>query len=1340
MYKIGNNVLTLKSRIGCKKYRIIVMNKNSNLKIFFSIIFFICFFSICASNIENYIYTSLPSNKMFMPNANCIYKEKRQYVWIGTSDGIYRFDGAEYKRYEISVNGVFRSCTVKAIFVDKKNDLWFVSNFGVGKYYRNIDKFFVVPVLWEKRSGIDFNCYSIEEDGIYFGVSNGILKYDYETNQINLFHEFSLDSPFYVKYIKKIDENKILVSDQYEILLLDYEKGEYIRNFITLPSKASCFHCDNEGNIWVATFNNGLKCFDSNGKLLKSFEKKNDELNSEVILCIEEKDSLLWMGTDGGGINILNKKDDSIRLLEHIPGNANSLPSNSIKSLHIDDYGMVWAGSVRDGIISIQKGKINTYQEVNLGSCYGLSNPSVISLFQETGSSYIWIGTDGEGINKFDLVNKTFKHYPSTFNTKVASIANYSDDELILSLYLKGFFLFNKKTGALKKFDINNRQINNKALFSETTVNIENEGDDNLLFMSDRLFRYNKRTEEIKEIKIENQYRHLGYFLLAGRDDKNIFLYDDHAVYRLENNSDSLIRVVYIASEMIMTTTLDNENCLWLATNKGFSKFNIADGTRNAITDDFLLNISSIVPDNNGTIWIGMENRLYAYLKKENSFAIFGSSEGVLDNEYLKKSNLLTNNGIVCMGGARGLLVIDRDFKIEAKEVPEVKIAEIKIDGVQHVVKDDSNTENLEMAWDSKSLELSVMSLERDILRPKNFRFEIIGANPMVVNSSKPVLRLNSLLPGKNSIFVSCSTRNGLWTRPVELLTVDVLPPWYRTWWFMLSCVFWACSLIMIIFFSILRRKNNAMKMALKEHEKNVYEEKVRFLINMSHELRTPLTLIHAPLKRILQNMKNDDVNFVALSKIYRQSGRMKKLLNMVLDLRKMEMGENTVHLGGYNFNDWLKNVVDDFVSEGEAMGINIHTELDEKVGEVVFDKEKIEVVLTNLLVNAMKHSERDSEVIIKTELVNEGKDVKISVIDKGAGLDNIELNKLFTRFYQGNNEKYGTGIGLSYSKVLVELHNGSIGAVNNEDGRGATFFFCMPVDLKKSDINTEERPYLNEFLVSEDDSVISDEKNGVDFSIENEVLLFVDDSSELQDFVVESLNGKFKTILTASNGIEALNVISRNMPSIIVSDVMMPEMDGYELCSRIKKNKDMCHIPVILLTARDDEHSKKRGYEVGADTYISKPFDIETLLEVIKGLLRNRRQTKQFYMNFSAVPEMENKNLGNADEIFIKKLNEVIKENISNPDLDINLISASIGMSRTSFYNKLKSVTDVSGSEYINRIRLEYAMNLIKSTDLSFTEISEMSGFTSSKYFSTIFKQYIGMTPTQFRSKEREA
>ena len=1315
------------------------MNKNKNLKVFLSVIFFNIFFSIKASNLENFIYTSLPSNRMFMPNANCIYKEKRQYVWVGTKNGIYRFDGVEYKQYNVTLNGTSMSCTVNAIFVDNKNELWFISNLGIGQYDREMDRFFIISLEDIPGNIIDFNCYSIEDDGIYFGAFNGIIKYDFNTRKINLFYQFSSGLPFYVKWLKKVDYNKFLVSDQNEVLLLDCEKGEYIRNFISLPSKASCFHFDREGSIWIATFNNGLKCFDLKGKELKSFEKKNEELTSEVILCIEEKDSLLWMGTDGGGINILNKRDNSINVLKHIPGNVNSLPSNSIKSLHIDDYGMVWAGSVRNGIISIQKGYINTYFEVNLGSHFGLSNPSVISIFQEDNCDYIWIGTDGEGINKFDPINKVFTHYPSTFNTKVASIANYSDEELILSIYLKGFFLFNKKRGTLKKLNINNKQINNRAFFSETTVNIENEGSNNLLFISDKLFRYNKTTEEIKEINIEKKNEHLGYFLLAGRDDNNIYFYDDYAVYILENSSDSLKRVFNVSPEKIKTTSLDNEMCLWLATNKGLSKFNINDKRRDIITDNILHNISSIVPDNNGTIWIGIENRLCAYLKEENSFAVLGSSEGAVDNEYLKKSNLLANNGSVCMGGARGLLVIDKDFKIEATEIPEVKITEIKIDGVQHIVSNGSDKEDITIPWDSKSIELSVMSLERDILRPKNFRFEIIGTNSMVVNSSKPVLKLNSLLPGENSIYVSCSTRKGLWTRPVELLTVDVLPPWYRTWWFMSVCTFLICCIIIIIFHSILRRKDNAMKIALKEHEKNVYEEKVRFLINMSHELRTPLTLIHAPLKRILKNMKSDDINFVALSKIYRQSGRMKKLLNMVLDLRKMEMGENTIHLGEYNLNNWLKSVVNDFISEGEAMGINIYTDLDGNIGEVVFDKEKIEIVLTNLLVNAMKHSERDSEVIIKTELVKDGKDVEISVIDKGPGLEGIEPEKLFTRFYQGNNEKYGTGIGLSYSKVLVELHNGSIGAMNNADGRGATFFFCIPVNLNKSDINTEERPYLNEFFVSEEEPIRSSEKNDIDSSIEDEVLLFVDDSKELLDFVVESLNGKFKTILTASNGMDALGVISRNMPSIIVSDVMMPEMDGYELCNRIKKNKDICHIPVVLLTARDDENSKKRGYEVGADTYISKPFDIDTLLEVIKGLLRNKKQIKKFYMDFSAVPDMNEKNISNADEIFVQKLNEIIKDNISNPELDINFICASIGMSRSSFYNKLKSVIDISGTEYINKIRLEYSIMLIKSTDLSFTEISELSGFASSKYFSTLFKQYTGMTPTQFKNKERK-
>lgn len=1042
-------------------------------KITFFLIFLICITENKASVNENYIYTILPTNELYIPNANCIYKEKNKYIWIGTDNGIYRFDGIEYKHYPILRNKEKINCSIIGLFVDKDNCLWFVSNKGVGKYDSKEDKLYTVELPENVNAYTYIYCYSKEDDGIYFGGSNCILKFDYKTKRINLIHAFNFGSPFLVKFLKKTSNDKILISDRNEIIQFNVISKQATRNFIPLPSRASCFYCDNDMKIWIATFNNGLICSDINGNIKNIFNKETSKISSEVILCIEEKDSLLWMGTDGGGINILNKKNNYIRILEHITGDNNSLPSNSIKSIHIDDYNMIWAGSVRDGIINIQSSFMNTYQEVALGNKYGLSNSSVTSLFQEKNNKYLWIATDGEGINRFDFENKTFNHYPSTFRKKIVSIASYSENELLLSTYLKGFYIFNKNTGYLRNFNVNNEHIIKRALFSETTVVLQNETSDNILFMSDFIFRYNKKTNSFKEIKIGYKKSHFGYFLVAGKDNKNTYFFDDYAIYSLETNKDSLVRIFHIPTEEIKSATLDNENCIWLATNKGLSKINIENGKRNIITNGILNNISSIVSDNKGTIWIGMENKLYAYLQKDKSFALFGDSQGAKKNEYLKKSSILANNGSICMGGAKGLLVIDEHFKFDAIEMPEVKMVEVKIDGVQRIPDDSDFGKNITMKFDDKSLEISVMSLERDILRPKNFRFEITGSNPIVINSPTPVLKLNSLLPGNNTIYASCSTRKGLWTKPVEILTVNVLPPWYKTWWFIMCCALIISIIIIGTFISIIRKKDNAMKMALKEHEKNVYEEKVRFLINISHELRTPLTLIHAPLKRILKKMNTNDSDFIALSKIYRQSGRMKKLLNMVLDLRKMEMGEKTVHLDQYNINEWITSVVNDFITEGEAMGINIYTKLDKNIDKVVFDKDKMEIILTNLLVNAMKHSEKDSEVIIKSELINDNKDIKISVIDKGPGLKGVETEKLFTRFYQGSNEKYGTGIGLSYSKVLVELHNGAIGAMNNTEVPGATFFFSFPIDLKCTDVKYDNKPYLNEILVPEKKDIV---------------------------------------------------------------------------------------------------------------------------------------------------------------------------------------------------------------------------------------------------------------------------
>ena len=1309
------------------------MKSSCYLKITLLLLVIFTFGIVRSSDYENYIYTLLSSNNKFIPNANCIYKEKDKYLWIGTDNGIYRFDGYEYKHYIINQKPFTKENLIKGIFFDKKNELWFISDNGIGKYIKENDTFEMLSLPCNHNNKNVFS-YSMTEDAIYFGGINCIYKYTYKSDTLERFYEFNIKEPFLVMFINALPNNKILLSNQNDIALFDINCKKFHQNFVRLQSRISCIYVDRNNYIWVATYNNGLKCYDTNGTEIENFEIQSTELSSEVVLCIAERDSLLWLGTDGGGINILDKSDNSIKVLEHIPGNNNSLPSNSIKSIHIDYYGMIWAGSVRDGIINIQKSFMNTYQEVNLGSPFGLSNPSVVSVYQENGSDDLWIGTDGEGINKFNFKNKTFTHYPSTYKTKIVSIASFSKDELLLSLYLKGFFIFNKRSGAIRKFNINNEHIIKKAFYSETSVNVISETDDDILFVSDKVFRYNKHSSSFNEIKIKNNLKNFGYFLAAGKYKGEIYLFDNRAIYSLSPNSNSLNRVFHAGSEIIKVVNIDKNGYLWVATNNGLHKVSAVNGEDISIKKGVFKNISSIISNGEGTVWLGVDNRIYAYLEKDNSFALLGESQGARNNEYLKKSSLLANDGSICIGGSKGILIIDKKFKIDATEIPVVRITEVKLDGTPILIHNNVTKESITIPWDSKSIEVSVMSLEKDILRPKNFRFEIIGANPMIVESSTPTLKLHSLQTGYNSIYVSCSTGKGLWSRPVELLSIDVLPPWYRTWWFLTGCSFIIFTTIVIIFYSVLKRKENAMKIALKEHEKNVYEEKVRFLINMNHELRTPLTLIHAPLKRILSGMNNDDVNFIALSKIYRQSGRMKKLLNMVLDLRKMEIGENTLHLGTYNLNSWIISVVSDFISEGEAMGINISTELDENIKEISFDKEKMEVVITNLLVNALKHSECGSEILIKSEYLPDENNIKVSVVDSGCGLEGINIDKLFTRFYQGSNEKHGTGIGLSYSKVLVELHKGSIGAMNNIDKAGATFFFKLPKNLRTTDIECEKKQYLNEFLVSEEDIIVNSEDRVSDFSTENATLLIVDDSTELLDFMVEAINDKFKTILTASNGKEALEVIGRNIPNIIVSDVMMPEMDGYELCNKIKSNPDLCHIPIILLTARSEEQSKKYGYKVGADAFISKPFEMETLMEIIMSKLKNREQAKQHYMNLSAIPGMDKINMTSTEEVFINKLNSIIKENISNVELDINFICSEIGMSRASFYNKLKAVTDMSGKEYINKIRLEYAIMLIKTSELSFTEISEQTGFASSKYFSTSFKQYTGMTPTQYK------
>lgn len=1292
--------------------------------------FFMC---IAAYSLDGrqYVYTQLSSDR-FIPKANCIYKEDLSYVWIGTSNGLYRFDGFEYKCYTSSLDskGQIPGDFIFDIFKDSHGLLWIMTNNGAGIYNSEKDIFDSVIPEGINDTGIYSFCET--ENGLYFGGVNKLYKYNYESHRLNQYYSFSFPSPYHVRFIGKLSEDRIVLSNAESVASMNLSNCTFEDGFIELESKMSSIFTDSSARTWVAYYNKGLKAFDCDGREMFCLNKDNSRLSHEAILCMEQQDSLLWIGTDGGGVNILNTLSNEITVLSHTHGNSNSFPSNSVVTLHSDGNGAMWVGSLRDGIINIQKGYIKSYGEAPDGSPYGLSNPTVISLYDDSES--LWIGTDGRGVNRFDFSDKTFTHYPFTDGYKVVSIAEYSEDELILSFYLQGFYLLNKKSGKISKFNITDKYINRRMYYTATSVNLYNEGKDNILFISDKLQRYNKSDKSVKLVKADGNDIANGYFLPVGRYNDCLYFYDENSIYKL-SYGDSSMCTIYKTNEYIHSASVSESGNLWIALDCGILVKSLKDNsvkTLEKVIDR--KNVSSIIEGKNDLVWIGAEDKLYGYLQKDNSFVQLGISQGVKRNEFLRKSNLITKDGTVCIGGNNGLLVIDNNFKIDSNEHPSVVLTDITVDGKSVMKGNGMKKEKLELQWNDKFLEVSVMSLENDILRPKKFRFEVVGTNSMVLESEQPLLKLNSLLQGSNSIFVSCSTQKGLWTKPVELVTLYVMPPWYRTWWFLLICVLVMFIIVASVFYSMLRRKENVMKLALKEHERILYEEKVRFLINMSHELRTPLTLIHAPLKRILDKMGNNSDNFVELNKIYHQSERMKKLLDMVLDLRKLEMGEDIIHVGKYPVNKWVMSVVDEFILEGEAQGIGFKVELDDRINFLYFDKDKLEIVLTNLIVNAIKHSYRGGEIVVKTEFVEDETAVRFSVIDCGVGIKDIDIDKLFTRFYQGSNEKYGTGIGLSYSKVLVELHNGSISAGNNENTPGAHFFFTIPLAICTTTCVQEDgKAYLNEILVSDEDSVTIDETEHLEsYDTSDTVVLFVDDSIELLEFMVEALQSRFGKVLTAANGKEAIAVMSKTIPDLIVSDVMMPKMNGYELCSYIKKKQEFCNIPIILLTAMAEKHSEKYGYKIGAEAFLPKPFEIDTLYELIRVKLKVKEQTKHYYMQLSNILEVEK--VSGADEVFLRKLNAIINDNISNNELDINFICKKLVMSRSSFYNKLKLVTDITGNEYIHKIRIEYAISLMKATELNFTEIAEKSGFTSSRYFSTIFKQYTGMTPTQYK------
>lgn len=1285
---------------------------------------------------DNYLFTQLSISEGFPSSIQNIHAETDGFVWLGYKNGLAKFDGFSLKRYSYAPDDQHSlpSNEILQIIEDKQHRIWILTSQGLTIYNREKDNFDLVysqenhlPILATAACEVNGNIYFITSENIYQSIPN--------EKRIQLINKIEKLNITFNELWKWDEKHIICINKWHGAYLLNLQSGKLSLSPIPHSKNLSRIFIDHKNRIWTTIYNKGLICYTKQGDLYDTFNTENSNLSHNVILCINEYQGKIWVGTDGGGINIIDPETKEVKTLNHISGDKNSLPTSTIQCISSNNSNGIWTGSVKGGVIHIQKSFIQTYTDVTTNTHYGLTKKEILSFYQEKEKEKeknIWIGTDGGGINSFNQETLQFTHYPLSNNQKVVSICNYNHEKLIISLFSKGIYLFDKQTGKLT--DINNQipYIKEMALYGRKSITLYQDEPGSVLISSNGIFKYNFTTEKIQRISPPGMT--ISQAIGIGTDSIYTYLHDISHIYAIRKSDNDFKSIFQIKSGNIYSATKDPNGNFWIATSNGVVKFNQKEKKKKLITEIPSQNLEVIICDSSNRIWTGAGEKLFVWHPTIKELTVIDKSDGIISNEYLNKASWVSQRGNIFLGGVNGMLYINaNEFYPSTSKPSHITLTNIEIDQKKMLSDINRESNSLKISHGNHTLYLQVMSHEDNIMRKKKFKWYIEGNTHQIIETNEPQLTLQTLQPDYYHISVACSLKNGQWSEKSPILSLLIPDAWYKSGWIILLFVIITASLTIFIILNILHRKEEKVAMALQEQKEKIYEEKVRFLININHELRTPLTLVYTPLNDLLKRIKPDNDLYTTLKNMQKHTLRMKEMLNLVLNLRKMEMVDTKLNLGIYQLNEWIKEVGNDFNCEEKENKIKLQYELDPLVKLVEFDQERNLIILTNFITNAFKHTPENKYITLKTELTHEGKFVKITVSDQGIGLQKIDPYKLFTRFYQGENEKGGNGIGLSYAKILVEQHHGKIGAYNNSD-EGASFFYEIPVKQLNTSNKSLQKDYLNHLPISnnkEIDECYTPLTNDIDTTKYS--CLFADDNNEMQELAINLLGKKFKNLYIASNGKEALRIALTEIPDIIISDVMMPQMNGYELCQKIKENPNINHIQIILLTARIDKEGHMNGFRTGADAYLDKPFEIDVLMENIKNRLHMREIIRQRYMITSTINEETNP-IKSTDDMFLFKLNKLIIQNIGSEELNINMLCKELGVSRATLYNKVKTLCMLSPNEYINKVKIECAMEMLRKGTFNITEIAEHTGFSSGRYFSTTFKKFTGITPSQYK------
>ncbi|MBE9583302.1 helix-turn-helix domain-containing protein [Mucilaginibacter sp. JRF] len=1304
-----------------------------------------------------------------------ITQDKRGFMWIGTRDGLNLYDGRQITIFR-NVPGRLNTLSdnfITCLYSDHEDNLWVGTSNGLNQYNNRLRIF--RAYVSNDRSGIAIHgnrVNSIFEDAqkrLWIGTNAGLNLMDRSSGTFKLMYTGSA-----VNSILQDRDNNIWIGT--EGGLVNYTaKGKPIFN-----TAVSDIQQDNNGNLWVATKTNGLISYNITNNE-KTFYRHNDaapnSLGSDLVLALlTDKKGQILVGTINGGLNIFDPATKGFKKHTYHAGSEDGLSQRTISALFEDKQGNYWIGTHRGGVnvYSPKARKFKIYRQQPSGK--GLSYNDV-KCFEQDHLGRIWIGTDGGGLNLFDKASDSFKVYNNKVNDKASlgsdAVLDLTEDKqnrLWIATWGGGLNVFNPRTQSFTKYINKPGDTNSLSSNFVQKVYQDNEGK---LWVGTYFGGLNVFQPESG--KFSRITKGTGNSALSGNNIVSINedAYDDLWIgtddgglnrYHKKNGTFKHYFKQGLRMPDIRVIFSDSKRRLWIGQSglyvfdKNADTFRVV--TKNAGLDHVF--IKGITEDNSGQLWISTSNGLLRFNPEKGEATTYNTADGLQAMEFEANAFMKTRDGEMYFGGISGFNSFYPDKIKDNPYLPPVYITGFQIFnkdvfvGPGSALKEDiSITKTVRLNYEQSSISFTFAAL--NYIAPQNnlyaYKLSGIDKNWVYTEANKAVY--TNLYSGTYTFRVKAANNDGLWNNKGVNITIIITPPWWQTWWFKLFIASFAGA---TVYAYIRYRHQQQLKRLEEQKREEIHQTQLHFFTNISHEFRTPLSLILGPVENLINSEQQEPGTELsqAHGTIYRNAKRLMHLVSELMDFRKAESGALRLKVAPGNISLFLQEITDEFTNWAQQKGIAFYVDAGAVGKMVLFDKQVLEKILLNLINNALKYTNNGGEISVKLlfelskfspnfahELKVENnylgkKYMYIEVADTGIGITAESMPNLFQRYYRITSAHLGSGIGLAFVKTLTLLHKGYI-KVYSERNKGTQILIALPVS--EQDYDTSEQIHGNADnvadLFSNDDYLEYTEENSIgltdNYSSSNHLksILLVDDNIELRNFLQDSLQKHFM-ITVAGNGHEGLLHAEKQIPELIISDVMMPEMNGIEFCRVIKLNERTKHIPFIMLTARDALEAQLEGVGSGADIYLPKPVSLNLLVLTINNIFNRQHNLKTRYTEDYAI-EAKDAARTEKDRQFVSDLIRIIENRITDPLLDVQYLCDTLNMSRTKLYELIKQLTGQSIVEFIRSVRLNKAKHILTHEEISIAEVISRVGIQTQAYFTKAFKKEFGKTPSQY-------